>query len=258
MPPDGIPSYRVPFMSTDYMVASGHYLAALAGFRVLKDGGNAVDAGVASGIAINVTLPHLTSFAGVAPIILYRADIEEVVTISGLGRWPKAATLEEYKKRYNGDMPLGMPRSVVPAACDAWLTALERYGTMTFEQVVAPSIELAEKGFPASHHLSRSLSAARSYIEQCPVAPRSSCPMGIPLRPERYSCRRTWPGSSTRWWMWSGPAPRRAERVALGLPGTSSTRERWPRGWFGTRRKTRAFSRWKTSLSSASRWKNRK
>ena len=183
MPPNGIPSYRVPIMSTDYMIVSGHYLAALAGFRILKDGGNAIDAGVASGIAINVTLPHLTSFAGVAPIILYLADREEMVTISGLGRWPKAATLEDYRKRYNGDMPLGIPRSVVPAACDAWLTALERYGTMTFEQVVAPAIELAEKGFPASHHLSRLLTAGRGYIERCPASAEVFMPNGNPLAP---------------------------------------------------------------------------
>ena len=63
MTPEGFPRHRVPFIGTNHMVASGHYLAAQAGFRVLA-GGNAIDAGVASGIAINVALPHLTSFAG--------------------------------------------------------------------------------------------------------------------------------------------------------------------------------------------------
>ena len=182
MPPKGIPSYRAPFVSTNYMVASGHYLATTAGFRMLEEDGNAVDAGVASGIALNVTLPHLTSFAGVAPIAIYQADRGEVVTISGLGRWPKAANLEDYSKKYNGDIPMGIPRSVVPAACDAWLTALERYGTMTFEQVVSPSIELAERGFPASYPLSRGIEGRGEYIMQCPSTAEIFMPEGKPLQ----------------------------------------------------------------------------
>ena len=63
----GISSYRPAFMGTTHMVSSGHYLAATAGFRILEEGGNAVDAGVASGIAVNVTHGMWTSFAGVAP-----------------------------------------------------------------------------------------------------------------------------------------------------------------------------------------------
>ncbi len=67
--------------------------------------------------------------------------------MSGLGRWPKAATLDYFVKTY-GEIPLGMPRCVVPAACDAWLTALELYGTMSLAQVIPPALELAEQGLP--------------------------------------------------------------------------------------------------------------
>ena len=187
MSPMGNPSSGVPFIGTRHMVSSGHYLASVAGFRILEEGGNAIDAGVASGIALNVTLPHLTSFGGVAPIILYRADREEVATVSGLGRWPKAADLNYYKKRYNDAIPLGIPRSVTPAACDAWLTALERFGTMTFEQAVAPSLELAEKGFPTSYHLGRRMDDShmyagdRQYIESCPSTVEIFMPGGKPF-----------------------------------------------------------------------------
>ena len=72
-------------MGLPHMVSSGHYLAAAAGYRILEQGGNAVDAGVASGIAINVTLPNATNFGGVAPIMIYMADTDRVNTISGLG-----------------------------------------------------------------------------------------------------------------------------------------------------------------------------
>ena len=82
----GIPSYRPPASGVTHVVSSGHQLAAQAGFRILEEGGNAIDAGVASGIAINTVLPQYTSFGGVAPIILHHAEKNETVTISGLGR----------------------------------------------------------------------------------------------------------------------------------------------------------------------------
>ena len=179
MPPDGIASYRPSVSGVTHMVSSGHYLAAAAGYRVLEQGGNAIDAGVASGIAINVTLPHMTSFGGVAPIIIYVAETNEVVTISGLGRWPKAVSLELFLDTY-GEIPRGIPRSVVPAACDAWLTALEQYGTMSFEQVVTPALELAENGFPASHRLAASIAGSAAEIRDSPEAIAAFMPSGEP------------------------------------------------------------------------------
>ena len=151
----GLETYRPPIMGRTHMVSSGQYLAAAAGYRILEQGGNAVDAGVASGIVINVTLPENTSFGGVAQIIIYMAESDELVTISGLGRWPQAANIEHFHRDHDSQIPLGVCRSVVPAAPDAWLTALERYGTMTFEQVVTPALELAEDGFPLPARVQR-------------------------------------------------------------------------------------------------------
>ena len=155
--PIGLTSYRPPVMGVTHMVSAGHYLAASAGYRILEQGGNAVDAGVASGIAINVTLPHATNFGGVAPIILYMAEEDRVVTISGLGRWPQAASIEYMQKHAGGQIPRGMLRCITPSAPDAWLTALERYGTMTFEDVVTPALELARDGYPLSAPAANSL-----------------------------------------------------------------------------------------------------
>ncbi len=144
----GIESLRPTYMGTTHMVAAGHYLAAEAGYRILEQGGNAVDAGVAAGIAINVLLPESTNFGGVAPIIIYLAESDSVVTISGLGRWPRAANIDYYMKHAGGEIPKGILQSVLPAAPDAWLTALERYGTKTFGEVVTPALQLAKDGFP--------------------------------------------------------------------------------------------------------------
>ena len=162
------------------MVSAGHYLAAAAGYRILEEGGNAIDAGVASGIAINVTLPDMTNFAGVAPIILYLSDTREVVTISGLGRWPQSVSLELFRDTF-GDIPPGVPRTVVPSACDAWLTALERYGTMTFEQVVGPALELSEGGFPIPHWLAGSLEGLQAHVAEWPESAAVWAPRGTLL-----------------------------------------------------------------------------
>ncbi len=145
---------RPAVMGIRGLVSSGHYLASAAGMRMLHSGGNAVDAGVAAGMCLNVLLPYLTSLGGVAPIILYSARDKKVTTISGLGRWPRAASIDVIKERGNGDLPRGVLRCVTPAALDAWVTALERYGRLSFEQAAGPALELAEQGFavdPSMH-----------------------------------------------------------------------------------------------------------
>ena len=82
--------------------------------------------------------------------MLYDAKSDAVKSISGLGVWPALASREYFNNNCNGEIPAGILRSVVPAAPDAWLTALELYGTMSFEQVVQPSLEAARHGFPVS------------------------------------------------------------------------------------------------------------
>ena len=153
----GIATYRPLITGTTHMVSTGHYLATSAGFRILEQGGNATDAGVASGIALNVVLPQYTSFGGVAPIVLHDAHRGETMQISGLGRWPREASIDYFMNHAGGDMPPGVLRTVTPAAVDAWLTALKLYGTMSFEQVVTPALELAEGGFPIPLTLHRAL-----------------------------------------------------------------------------------------------------
>lgn len=131
------------------MASSGQQLASLAAIEILKKGGNAIDAGVAMGICLNVTIPEIANFGGVAPIMIYSADEEKVFTISGLGTWPQSATIERIKER-GGLKYEGFTCSVVPSAPDAWLTALDTFGTMSFGTVAKTAIHLAEDGFPAN------------------------------------------------------------------------------------------------------------
>jgi gamma-glutamyltranspeptidase/glutathione hydrolase len=141
-------AHRPTIMGTRHMVAACQYLAAEAGFRILEAGGNAIDAGVAGGIALGVVQPEYVNFAGVAPIIIYSASDDRVFTIPGLGPWPQAIERDFFKKHHGGKIPQGILRTVVPAAPDAWITALERFGTMSFGEVAASAIGFAHDGFP--------------------------------------------------------------------------------------------------------------
>ena len=133
--------------ATHHMVSTGHHLATQAGYEVLEAGGNAIDAGVAAGIVLGVVHSDLVQFAGVAPIMVYLAEEDRVVTISGLGWWPRAASLERFVSEFDGHVPTGILRTVVPAAPDAWISALRRYGTMGFADVASAAVRHAREGF---------------------------------------------------------------------------------------------------------------
>ncbi|MCG8542623.1 MAG: gamma-glutamyltransferase, partial [Alphaproteobacteria bacterium] len=141
-------SYRPVIMGTRHAVAAGHYLAAEAGFDVLNAGGNAVDAGVAAGLAIGVLQSDIVNVAGVAPILLWIAEEQKVVSIDGLGTWPRRLAPDYFAREHGGAIPEGILRTVMPAAPAAWLWALERYGTLSFADVAQYAIRFARDGFP--------------------------------------------------------------------------------------------------------------
>src|ERR687888_720607 len=148
------PAYRptatVQAIGSRWAVAAGHALAAEAAGHVLGVGGNAIDAGVAAGLTLGVVHPDMVSVAGVAPILVHLARTGETFQVSGVGPYPRASTVAYFRDRHGGQIPPGLPRTVVPAAPGAWLTALERWGTMSFADVARAATEHAERGFPVS------------------------------------------------------------------------------------------------------------
>ncbi|MCB1738886.1 MAG: gamma-glutamyltransferase [Gammaproteobacteria bacterium] len=158
---------RPEIQGTRHVVSTGHYYASQAAFQILEDGGNAIDAGVCAGIALGVLQSDLVSVGGVAPIIVYIAKTQEVVTISGLGWWPRKADVEYFRREHGGAIPSGHMRTVVPAAPDAWITALERWGTRSFGEVAAAAIRFARDGFPMNELLqgtvSRNIESYRAF-----------------------------------------------------------------------------------------------
>ena len=175
-------SLQPTIKANHYMVSAGHYLATEAGYKVFEAGGNAFDAGVASGIALGVVQPDLVQVAGVAPIILYHAASDEVITVSGLGWWPKATRLETYINEYGGKIPVGLARAVVPAAPDAWIKVLQRYGTMTFGEVASHAMRYAREGFSIHPLLAENIDTHQDLLRGWPASAEVFLPNEQPLQ----------------------------------------------------------------------------
>ena len=129
------------------MVAAAHPLAAQAGARVLRGGGNAFDAAVATAAALNAVEPFMSGLAGMGMATCYVADQERVRTLDFVTRVPSDF---EPGARRRADLERG-PHSVgVPGNLAGWCALLDELGSMTRAQVFAPVIELARDGFPVS------------------------------------------------------------------------------------------------------------
>src|SRR3981189_1237658 len=175
-------AHRPTIMGTRHMASATQYLAAEAGFRILEAGGRACDAGVAGGIALGVVQPEYVNFAGVAPIIIYSAADDRVFTIPGLGPWPKACAGAFLPKPHGGKIPQGVLRTVVPAAPDAWITALERFGTMSFGDVAQSAIGFARDGFPVYPLMSEVITEHEAEYRMYPSNIALYLPQGRPPR----------------------------------------------------------------------------
>ena len=138
-------------------VAAGGKPAVEAGLSILKKGGNAADAAVATLFALSVTDSTLFCFGGEVPILVYDAKRGVVEVVCGLGVAPRLATRAYFTKK--GGIPgKGIEVAAVPAVLDACLTTLDRYGTLSFADTVAPTLRLLdEKKLPWHVDLARTL-----------------------------------------------------------------------------------------------------
>ena len=179
--PAGGPMTQV--MGRRWMVSAGHPLAAQAAARILGEGGNAIDAGVAAGLMLGVVHPDMVSFAGVAPILVHVAKTRKTFEVSGVGPYPRQATAEFFRTRCGGEIPPGLLRTVVPASPGSWCAALERWGTMSFGQVVAPALECAGHGFPLSVFSAYLIGRSADKYRRWPTSAALYLPGGAPPPP---------------------------------------------------------------------------
>lgn len=165
---------------TRWMVSAGHYLATEAGAAMLAAGGNAVDAAVAAGITLGVVHPDQVQVSGVAPMLVHMKERGDVLSISGLGHWPRATRPEVFAR--TNSIPLGLLRTVVPAAPDAWILALERFGTMPFHEVAEPAIRAAREGFCVHPFMAEFLAEFQDQYRLWPQNAAIFLPDGTPPR----------------------------------------------------------------------------
>jgi gamma-glutamyltranspeptidase / glutathione hydrolase len=162
------------------MVASTHWLASAVGMAVLERGGNAFDAAVATGFTLQVVEPHLNGPGGEVPILVRVAGSPEIVVVAGQGPAPAAATTERFAELGLDLVPgTGHLAACVPGAFDAWLTLLERFGTMSLPDVLAPAIGYARAGYPVLPSIARTIATVeRLFVEHWPTSAAVYLPGG--------------------------------------------------------------------------------
>jgi gamma-glutamyltranspeptidase/glutathione hydrolase len=149
-------------------ISAGHPLTTAAAFEILVRGGNAFDAGVAALLVGGVVEQDLYSLGGEALVLVYPKSSGKVVSVVGQGWAPAGATIDWYTARNKNLNGKGLDPAVIPGALHAALTVLERWGTMSFEQVSARAIEYAERGFPLRPRTALRIKDQLKFIEQWP------------------------------------------------------------------------------------------
>jgi len=174
-------SWRPTIMGTHGMVAAGHPLAAEVGMRILKDGGNAVDAAIAAWAIQGQVEPGMTGLGADMFALVYLAKTNEVKFINGTGFAPQAATIDLYKSK--GGIPDDGALTVqVPGAVGGAVMTLQKYGTKPLGDVLAPAIQVAEEGYPITEGLARGLQGAREKLAKYPSTTSIWFKDGEPLK----------------------------------------------------------------------------
>lgn len=194
-------------------VSTGHPLTTAAAFSILLKGGNAFDAGVASLIAGGVLEQDLYSLGGEALVLVYPKKENKVTSIVGQGWAPKAVDVDWYLSRNKSLEGAGLDPAVVPGALHAALTVLEKWGTMSFEEVAASGIAYAENGFPMRNSTAQAIERQLKFFDR-------------------------WPGNKAYWLKPDGSAYKPGETIKL--PALARTLKRMVEAERGAKRRGRA------------------
>jgi gamma-glutamyltranspeptidase/glutathione hydrolase len=159
---------RPPVMGRNAGVSAGHPLTTTAALEILTRGGNAFDAGVAALLVGGVVEQDLYGLGGEALALVYPRSGGKVTAVVGQGWAPTGATIDWYLARRKTLDGAGLDPAVVPGALHAALTVLERWGTMSFEEVSSRAIEYAGQGFPLRPLTARAIEGNLKFFEKWP------------------------------------------------------------------------------------------
>ena len=170
-------SINHPIIDNDGMVVSQRMIASEVGAKILRQGGNAVDAAVATGLALAVVLPRAGNIGGGGFMVIHLKDEDKTLTIDYREKAPAAAHRDLFLNE-NGDYDrnkaqFSLLSAGVPGSVAGFYYALTNYGTMSWQDVLKPSIKLAEEGFVIPHDLANTL-ASKRYRERLSSDPAAS------------------------------------------------------------------------------------
>ena len=157
------------------LVTAGHPLAAIAGAQVLMKGGNAIDAAVAVGAALNMMEPQMNGVGGNGYMTIFDKKSGKVYSLSMAGATPKAIKGESMTPE---TLDWGVNAGIVPGNFGGYLVALERFGTMSLADVFASGIDYAEHGYPIDASLATAIARSQKRLAEFPTTARVFLPNG--------------------------------------------------------------------------------
>ncbi|MBY0492778.1 MAG: gamma-glutamyltransferase [Cyanobacteria bacterium] len=174
------PFYTRPAVAAvNGVVTSGHPIASSAGLQMLLKGGNAFDAAVAVGAMAALGEPEMNGIGGNGFMTIFDKKSGKVQSVAMAGAAPKALKPEEMTPE---TLNAGMKAGIVPGNLGGYLSLLDRMGTMSLADVLAPAIEYAEKGYPIDQMLAQSIDRGKNNLGKYPTTAQIFLPNGQPLK----------------------------------------------------------------------------
>ncbi len=174
------PFYSRPAVAAmNGVVTSGHPIASSAGLQMLLKGGNAFDAAVAVGAMAALGEPEMNGIGGNGFATIFDKKTGKVHSISMAGAAPKALKPAEMTPE---TLNAGMKAGIVPGNLGGYLSILDKMGTMSLAEVLAPAIEYAEKGYPIDQMLAQSIDRGKNNLGKYPTTAKIFLPNGQPLK----------------------------------------------------------------------------
>lgn len=158
-------------LAPNAMVTSPHSLASAAGVDILRAGGSAVDAAIATSAALAVLYPHMSTIGGDAFWLIHDAKTGEIKYLNGGGRAVAAATRDGMTARGFDEIPfrgIVPATTTVPGALSSWIEAHDSYGKLPMKQLLDSAIGYARDGFPATERLAGAIAQNKEMLAQVP------------------------------------------------------------------------------------------
>ena len=162
-------STRSEVIAEKGMVATSHPLATQVGIDILKNGGNAIDAAIASNAAIGLMEPTGNGIGGDLFAIIWIEKDKKLYGLNASGRSPKNLTLDYFKKNNFSEIPAyGVLPVSVPGCVDGWFEMHDKFGSATMHEILSPAIEYADNGFPITELVSYYMQKASKNFDKYP------------------------------------------------------------------------------------------